>query len=81
VTELAKVCGVGTECVHEAMLLGWPSQNSCWWKMTTLWEKDYGVGCSIWCIWGMVFHETSNAGLIVHETMSRSRSWWFARFS
>jgi hypothetical protein len=22
VTELAKVCGVGTECVHEAMLLG-----------------------------------------------------------
>jgi hypothetical protein len=36
-------------------------------------EKNDGVGCYIRRISGMVFHESSNAGLITKETSSRSR--------
>jgi hypothetical protein len=35
-------------------------------------END-DVGCCVWCISGVVFHESSNAGLIMEETSSRSR--------
>jgi hypothetical protein len=38
-----------------------------------LWKKNDYVGCYIWRISGMVFNESSNTGLTVEGTSSRSR--------
>jgi hypothetical protein len=43
-------------------------------------ERNDGVGCYIWHTSGMVFHESSNAGLIVEETYSKSGIRLFTRF-
>jgi hypothetical protein len=66
------VCGPRSDCVHKTTPLGWP-QNSCQWRWNI-------VGCYMQCISGMVFCESSNAGLILEETSFRSKR-WFARFS
>jgi hypothetical protein len=42
-------------------------------KRDRIMEKIDGVGCYIWHILGIVFLESSNAGLIMEETSSRSR--------
>jgi hypothetical protein len=42
-------------------------------SIKALWKKNYGVGCYIHHISGMVFHESSNTGSILEKTSSRSR--------
>jgi hypothetical protein len=42
-------------------------------SIIALWKKNYGAGCYMRHILDMVFHESSNAGLFMEETSSRSR--------
>jgi hypothetical protein len=41
-------------------------------NMIGVWKKNYCVECYIWCMSGMVFYESSNAGSVEGETSSRS---------
>jgi hypothetical protein len=54
--------GPRKSCIHETALLGWSSQNTCQWR----WQNNSSV---------MVFHESSNSGLIMEETSPKFLTW------
>jgi hypothetical protein len=37
-----------------------------------LWKRNYDIVCCIWHVSGMVFHESSNTGLLMEEIFSKS---------
>jgi hypothetical protein len=55
---------------YQADLLRTPADEDN--NLMGLWKK-MSVGCYMWYILGIVFHESSNAGLIMEDTSSRSR--------